>query len=92
MFRVKSNSRRRLAPEGFAPLMLVTFLVLFPTAPVSAEVRDRSAEARGRFEEPAKIGKKLQQGLAGIAFGFLEVPGTICTLWRSGPSSPSIRR
>jgi len=28
-------------------------------------------------ESPDPIGQKLQQGLAGIAFGFLEVPGTI---------------
>ena len=72
MLRFKSNSRSTLgvARSVAALLMAGVVVAAFPAAPVSAEMRKP-------FEDSAKIGEKLQHGFAGIAFGFLEVPGTI---------------
>lgn len=72
MLRFKSNSRSTLgfARRVAALAMLGGAVAAFPSASVLAETREP-------FEHSAKIGEKLQHGFAGIAFGFLEVPGTI---------------
>ncbi len=71
MPRFESNSRRvQGAARAVVALVGGVFFMLAPAATASAEASDP-------FDSPEQIGTKLQHGLAGIVFGFLEVPGTI---------------